>query len=86
MIQQGREIPPPEEEDTVLINWTTVSEKMFNKRSRIQCRYKWKKMQAQKEKVKTAPIGVTYVGGKKKRINFNIQDMLPGDRQWLLYQ
>lgn len=86
LLEQGKDLPPPEEEDTVLINWTTVSEKMQNKRSRIQCRYKWKKMQAQKEKVKAAPIGVTYVGGKKKRINFNIEDMTAGDRQWLLYQ
>ena len=85
-IQKNKPLPPPDEEDTVLINWTTVSEMMQNKRSRIQCRYKWKKMLVQKEKVKQAPIGVTYVGGKKKRLTFDIKHMLPGDRQWLLYQ
>jgi hypothetical protein len=85
-LQEGKELPPPEEEDTVLINWTVVSDKMENKRSRIQCRYKWKKMLAQKEKVKAAPLGVTYVGGKKKRLTYDISAMLPGDRQWLLTQ
>ncbi|KAA8913592.1 hypothetical protein FN846DRAFT_771934 [Sphaerosporella brunnea] len=86
LISQGKHLPPPDQEDAVLINWTTVSEKMENKRSRIQCRYKWKKMLAQKEKVKQAPIGVTYVGGKKKRISFDICNMKPGDKQWLLNQ
>ncbi|KAI5858109.1 hypothetical protein BZA05DRAFT_470929 [Tricharina praecox] len=85
ILQQGKPNPAPEEEDNILINWTTVSEQMENRRSRIQCRYKWKKMLAQKEKVKQAPIGVTYVGGKKKRISFDIKDMLPGDEQWLLF-
>jgi len=85
ILQQGRPNPTPDEEDNILINWTTVSEQMENRRSRIQCRYKWKKMLAQKEKVKQAPIGVTYVGGKKKRISFDIKDMLPGDEQWLLF-
>jgi hypothetical protein len=85
LIQQGKPLPSPEEEDSVLINWTTVSEMMKNRRSRIQCRYKWKKMLAQKEKVKQAPIGVTYVGGKKKRISFDIEKMKPGDKQWLLH-
>jgi hypothetical protein len=85
LIQHGKPLPSPEQEDAVLINWTTVSEKMQNKRSRIQCRYKWKKMLAQKEKVKQAPIGVTYVGGKKKRISFDIEKMKPGDKQWLLH-
>jgi hypothetical protein len=85
-LQEGKELPPPEEEDAVLINWTIVSDKMENKRSRIQCRYKWKKMLAQKEKVKAAPLGVTYVGGKKKRLTYDISAMLPGDKQWLLIQ
>ncbi|CCX15057.1 Similar to DNA-binding protein REB1; acc. no. Q05950 [Pyronema omphalodes CBS 100304] len=85
-LQEGKELPPPEKEDTVLINWTIVSDKMENKRSRIQCRYKWKKMLAQKEKVKAAPLGVTYVGGKKKRLTYDISAMLPGDKQWLLVQ
>lgn len=85
LLQAGKPIPPPEEEDSVLINWTVVSEKMENKRSRIQCRYKWKKMLQQKENARTAPTNVTYVGGKKKRISFDISRMLPGDRQWLLF-
>jgi len=85
ILQQGKPNPPPEEEDNILINWTTVSEQMQNRRSRIQCRYKWKKMLAQKEKVKQAPIGVTYVGGKKKRLSFDFKNMLPGDEQWLLF-
>lgn len=85
-VQKNKPLPPPDEEDAVLINWTTVSEMMQNKRSRIQCRYKWKKMLVQKEKVKQAPIGVTYVGGKKKRLTFDVKHMLPGDRQWLLHQ
>ncbi|KAI5812419.1 hypothetical protein BZA77DRAFT_324201 [Pyronema omphalodes] len=71
-LQEGKDLPSPEEEDAVLINWT--------------CRYKWKKMLAQKEKVKAAPLGVTYVGGKKKRLTYDISAMLPGDRQWLLTQ
>ncbi|KAF8539449.1 hypothetical protein BDD12DRAFT_882224 [Trichophaea hybrida] len=86
LMAQGKPMPPPEEEDNILINWTTVSDQMENKRSRIQCRYKWKKMLAQKEKFKQAPIGVTYVGGKKKRLTFDIGNMTAGDRQWLLYQ
>jgi len=86
LIAQGKPMPSPEEEDNILINWTTVSDQMQNKRSRIQCRYKWKKMLAQKEKFKQAPMGVTYVGGKKKRLTFDIGNMMAGDKQWLLHQ
>jgi Myb-like DNA-binding protein REB1 len=86
LLSEGKPLPSLEDEDNVLINWTTVSEKMENKRSRIQCRYKWKKMLAQKEKVKQAPLGVAYVGGKKKRLHFDVGNMLAGDKYWLLLQ
>ena len=84
LIAEGKPLPPPETEDQVLINWTVVSDKMENKRSRIQCRYKWKKMIAQKERVQKAPVGITYEGGKRKRIAFSVDQMLPGDHYWLL--
>lgn len=79
----GRQIPADPEE---LINWTRVSDDIGNIRSRIQCRYKWRKMAAQRDRVITAPVGITYVGGKKKRIIYDIKEMLPGDKLWLLTQ
>lgn len=38
------------------INWTVVSERMNGSRSRIQCRYKWTKMQKRKSLMKTAEM------------------------------
>ncbi|KAI5776866.1 hypothetical protein EDC01DRAFT_624726 [Geopyxis carbonaria] len=84
--REGKPIPQDKEGELTLINWTVISDLMDNRRSRIQCRYKWKKMIAQKERVQRAPIGVTYEGGKRKRIAFDIQQMLPGDKYWLTLQ
>lgn len=83
-IAEGKPLPMPENEDQELINWTTVSDMMKNRRSRIQCRYKWKKMIVQQQKKNKAPTGITYEGGRKKKINFDIKLMLPGDKIWIL--
>ncbi|TGZ84970.1 hypothetical protein EX30DRAFT_368091 [Ascodesmis nigricans] len=84
LLMENKPLPSPEEEDFHLINWTTVSDLMKNRRSRIQCRYKWKKMITQREKQDKAPVGITYEGGKRKKVSYSINQMLPGDKYWLL--
>ncbi|KAI9772007.1 MAG: RNA polymerase I enhancer binding protein [Geoglossum simile] len=76
-----------------LINWTIVSEKMGGTRSRIQCSYKWKKLQKiaarEKEQAKahgdrTAVEPQPKKTWRAKRAEGNYFKMLPGDKYDLL--
>ncbi|KAG0643440.1 hypothetical protein HOY80DRAFT_880140 [Tuber brumale] len=68
------------------INWTVISDLMGNKRSRIQCRYKWNKMKQQK--ARSGGVAVVKSPGtwKKKKTKAFVEDMLVGDHIWLLKQ
>lgn len=68
------------------INWTVISDLMGNKRSRIQCRYKWNKMKQQK--ARSGGVAVVKSPGtwKKKKAKAFVEDMLVGDNIWLLKQ
>jgi len=70
------------------INWTVISDLMGNKRSRIQCRYKWNKMKQQK--ARSGGVAVVKSPGtwKKKKAKAFVEDtsMLVGDHIWLLKQ
>lgn len=72
------------------INWTSVSELMGNKRSRIQCRYKWNKMKQQKARLLgssvTAGTTTKTPGWRKRKQRVALDDMLVGDKLWLLYR
>ncbi|KAH0542106.1 hypothetical protein FGG08_003486 [Glutinoglossum americanum] len=76
-----------------LINWTVISEKMGGTRSRIQCSYKWKKLQRmaarEQEQAKTNGNQVEADPQPKKtwrakRAEGNFFKMLPGDKYDLL--
>jgi Myb-like DNA-binding domain len=76
-----------------LINWTIVSEKMGGTRSRIQCSYKWKKLQKmaarEKEQAKANRDRTVVEPQPKKtwrakRAEGNYFKMLPGDKYDLL--
>ncbi|KAH8145981.1 uncharacterized protein LAJ45_09903 [Morchella importuna] len=69
------------------INWTSVSELMGNKRSRIQCRYKWNKMKQQRARVTGVPTGESRGAlWKKRKVKLNVEDMKVGDKVWILEQ
>ncbi|KAH0559898.1 hypothetical protein GP486_003581 [Trichoglossum hirsutum] len=76
-----------------LVNWTVISEKMGGTRSRIQCSYKWKKLQktaareqeqaiAEQNKIEVEPQPKKTWRAKKAEGNFF--KMLPGDKYELL--
>lgn len=65
------------------INWTVIGDLMGNKRSRIQCRYKWNKMKQQKARSGGVPLPKRPAW--KKTVT-KVDDMLPGDNIWLLKQ
>ncbi|CAZ79656.1 unnamed protein product [Tuber melanosporum] len=67
------------------INWTVISDLMDNKRSRIQCRYKWNKMKQQKARSGGVAV-VKSPGTWKKKAKAFVEDMLVGDHIWLLKQ
>jgi Myb-like DNA-binding protein REB1 len=88
---------PSDEEDVdrkaALINWTVISEKMGGTRSRIQCSYKWKKLEnmaaREQERARSNENGIeTEPLPKKtwrtKRAEGNFFKMLPGDKYDLL--
>lgn len=67
------------------INWTAVSELMGNRRSRIQCRYKWNKMKQQKARQHGLPVSKTpTTTWRKRKLRAAPGDMLTGDRIWVL--
>ncbi|KAL7271396.1 RNA polymerase I enhancer binding protein [Rhizina undulata] len=75
------------------INWTVVSDQMGNRRSRIQCRYKWNKMKQQRARVGLMGNGGTGANmgggsntGKRRKLKFDIANMTVGDNIWLLKQ
>lgn len=69
------------------INWTAVSELMGNRRSRIQCRYKWNKMKQQKARQNGLPVskspGVATTW-RKRKLRAAPEDMLTGDHIWVI--
>lgn len=70
------------------INWTAVSELMGNRRSRIQCRYKWNKMKQQKARQNGLPAskspGVATTLWRKRKLRAAPEDMLTGDHIWVI--
>ncbi|PWW80539.1 hypothetical protein C7212DRAFT_164963 [Tuber magnatum] len=68
------------------INWTVISDLMGNKRSRIQCRYKWNKMKQQKARSGGVAVAKSPSTWKKKKAKAFVEDMLVGDHIWLLKQ
>lgn len=69
------------------INWTSVSELMGNKRSRIQCRYKWNKMKQQKARLgQGVAAGRAQAMWRKRKVKVAVEDMKVGDQIWLLEQ
>ncbi|RPA89266.1 hypothetical protein L873DRAFT_1722663 [Choiromyces venosus 120613-1] len=68
------------------INWTVISDLMGNKRSRIQCRYKWNKMKQQKARAGGVAVVKSPGTWKKKKARVFVEDMLVGDHIWLLKQ
>lgn len=70
------------------INWTAVSELMGNRRSRIQCRYKWNKMKQQKARQHGLPVsktpGTATTTWRKRKLRATPEDMLTGDHIWVL--
>ncbi|KAL0633049.1 RNA polymerase I enhancer binding protein [Maublancomyces gigas] len=69
------------------INWTAVSELMGNRRSRIQCRYKWNKMKQQKARQNGLPVSKSpgiATTWRKRKLRAAPEDMLPGDHIWVI--
>ncbi|KAI9797478.1 MAG: RNA polymerase I enhancer binding protein [Candelina submexicana] len=89
-----------EDNDVDLINWSVVSEKMGNIRSRLQCLYKWKKLKQNEEleiekRQKEAeeddhfsdpdhPVKPAKITWRTKRAKANFAKMLPGDKLEIL--
>ncbi|KAI9707079.1 MAG: RNA polymerase I enhancer binding protein [Candelina mexicana] len=89
-----------EDNDVDLINWSVVSEKMGNIRSRLQCLYKWKKLKHSEEveiekRQKEAeeddkfsdpdhPVKPAKITWRTRRAKANFAKMLPGDKLEIL--
>lgn len=81
------DLDAPEVDGEEDINWTAVSELMGNRRSRIQCRYKWNKMKQQKARqhglTASRSPGVA-AAARKRKLRAAPEDMLTGDHIWVI--
>ncbi|TKA70188.1 hypothetical protein B0A49_07855 [Cryomyces minteri] len=92
--QRKLQASAPDAEDRknpeALLSWSIVSEKLGGQRSRLQCMYKWKRLQERLEKGEKAasqiPNRKDHKSRRMKRAEENYKNMLPGDKYEVLCQ
>ncbi|KAK5148997.1 hypothetical protein LTR04_000212, partial [Oleoguttula sp. CCFEE 6159] len=92
--QRKLQASAPDAEDRknpeALLSWSIVSEKLGGQRSRLQCMYKWKRLQERLEKGEKAALQIPnrkdHKSRRMKRAEENYKNMLPGDKYEVLCQ